>query len=121
MIKRSSGAASLLPVSRVVNLRRSLAFLSERGFWIVGAAGESSQSIYKFDWKRNLVIVVGNEERGLSASVRKGCQVLVSIPRFGAMESLNVSVAAGVVLAEIRRQQAQMGKGNPSDSEVKRK
>lgn len=113
VIKRSSGAVSLLPVSRVVNLRRSLDFLSERGFWIVGAAGESSQSIYTFDWNRNLVIVVGNEEHGLSASVRKGCQVLVSIPRFGAMESLNVSVAAGVVLGEIRRQQAQRGEGQP--------
>ncbi|MBW2093867.1 MAG: 23S rRNA (guanosine(2251)-2'-O)-methyltransferase RlmB [Deltaproteobacteria bacterium] len=107
VIKRSSGAAGLLPVCRVVNLRRALDSLNEMGFWVIGAAGESSRSIYGFDWSRDLVLVLGNEERGLSPSVRKGCHALVSIPRFGFMESLNISVAAGVILGEIRRQQNQ--------------
>lgn len=107
VIKRSSGGAGLLPICRVVNLRRVLDSLSEMGFWVIGSAGESPQSIYSFDWNRNLVLVLGNEERGLSPSVRKGCHALVSIPRFGSMESLNISVAAGVILGEIRRQQKQ--------------
>jgi len=107
VIKRSSGATGLLPVCKVVNLRRVLDSLNERGFWIIGTAGESSQSIYSFDWKRDLVLVLGNEERGLNPSVRKGCHALVRIPRFGSMESLNISVAAGVILSEIRRQHNQ--------------
>jgi 23S rRNA (guanosine2251-2'-O)-methyltransferase len=107
VIKRSSGAAGMLAVCRVVNLRRALDSLNDQGFWIIGTAGDSPQSIYAFDWKRNLVLVLGNEERGLSPSVRKGCHAVVSIPRFGSMESLNIAVAAGVILGEIRRQQKQ--------------
>ncbi|RLB18393.1 MAG: 23S rRNA (guanosine(2251)-2'-O)-methyltransferase RlmB [Deltaproteobacteria bacterium] len=109
VIKRSSGAAGILPICRVVNLRRALDSLGEKGFWIIGAAGESPLSIYSFDWKRALVLVLGNEERGLSRSVRKGCHEVVSIPRCGSMESLNISMAAGVILGEIRRQQNQEG------------
>jgi 23S rRNA (guanosine2251-2'-O)-methyltransferase len=107
VIKRSSGAAGLLAVCRVVNLRRALDSLNEQGFWIIGTAGGNTQPVYEFDWKRNLVLVLGNEERGLSSSVRNGCHAVVAIPRFGSMESLNVSVAAGVILGEIRRQQKQ--------------
>lgn len=109
VIKRSSGAVGFFPICRVVNLRRTFGSLNEMGFWIIGAAGESSRSIYSFDWNRDLVLVLGNEERGLSPSVRKACHALVSIPRFGSMESLNISVAAGVILGEIRRQQNQEG------------
>jgi 23S rRNA (guanosine2251-2'-O)-methyltransferase len=107
VIKRSSGAAGILGVCRVVNLRRTLDSLNAQGFWIIGTAGESRQSVYEFDWKRNLVLVLGSEERGLSPSVRKGCHDMVSIPRLGPVESLNIAVAAGVILGEIRRQQRQ--------------
>jgi 23S rRNA (guanosine2251-2'-O)-methyltransferase len=102
--KRSSGAYVHLPVARVVNLGRALDTLKEKGFWIIGTAGEVSETIFRFDWNRNVVLVLGNEERGLSSSIRKRCHQMVSIPSSGRVEALNVSVAAGVTLSEIVRQ-----------------
>ena len=104
VLKRSSGAFTHIPVARVVNLGRALDDLRKNGFWIVGAAGESRESIYLFDFKRDLVIVLGNEQKGLSPAVRKRCHQLVGIPSMGHGESLNVGVAAGVILSEIVRQ-----------------
>jgi len=102
--KRSAGAYVHLPVARVVNLGRALDELDKRGFWIIGAAGEALESIYPFDWNRDLVLVLGSEERGLSRLVRNRCHQLVSIPSFGQVASLNVSVAGGIILSEIARQ-----------------
>jgi 23S rRNA (guanosine2251-2'-O)-methyltransferase len=104
IIKRSSGALVNLPVARVVNLGRTLTTLKEKGFWIIGTAGESRDSIYDFDWKRNLVLVMGSEGKGLSPLIRGICDQIVRIPGSGRVESLNVSVAAGAVLSEIQRQ-----------------
>ncbi|MFO7459396.1 MAG: 23S rRNA (guanosine(2251)-2'-O)-methyltransferase RlmB [Desulfatiglandales bacterium] len=103
LLKRTSGAFVTLPVAQVVNLRRALGTLRDRGFWIIGAAGEGSVSIYDFDWHRDAVLVLGSESRGLSRSVREGCDALVRIPGRGAVESLNVSVAGGIILGEIHR------------------
>lgn len=102
--KRSAGSYVHLPVSRVVNLGRALDVLDRKGFWIIGAAGEAAETIYQFDWNRPLVLVVGSEERGLARSVRSRCHQLVSIPTCGQVESLNVSVACGIILSEIVRQ-----------------
>lgn len=104
VFKRSSGALVYLPVARVVNLGRALDLLRKREFWIVGAAGGSPESIYQFDWNRDLVLVLGNEQKGLSPAARKRCHQLVGISSPGYGESLNVSVAAGVILSEIVRQ-----------------
>jgi 23S rRNA (guanosine2251-2'-O)-methyltransferase len=104
VLKRSSGTYVHLPVSRVVNLARALDLLARRGFWIVGAAGDGSESIYRFDWNRDLVLVLGNEMRGLGRSVRQRCHQVVRIPSPGLTVSLNVSVAGGVILSEIYRQ-----------------
>jgi 23S rRNA (guanosine2251-2'-O)-methyltransferase len=104
VLKRASGAHSSVAVSRVVNLNRALSLLKEAGFWILGAAGESERSVYDFDWRVPVAVVVGNEQKGLGDAVRKRCDGLVSIPGSGAVESLNVSVATGVLLAEIARQ-----------------
>ena len=104
VMKRSAGAYVHLPVTRVVNLGRALDILNEKGFWIIGTAGESPETIYQFDWKRNLVLILGSEEKGLSRSVRNRCHEMVSIPSSGHLGSLNVSVACGVVLSEILRQ-----------------
>jgi len=103
-LKRASGAHSKLPIVRVTNLGRALDELSENGFWIIGAAGETELSIYDFDWKRPLVLVLGSEQKGLSPSVRKRCHELVRIPSPGNVESLNISVAGGAILSEICRQ-----------------
>jgi 23S rRNA (guanosine2251-2'-O)-methyltransferase len=107
--KRSAGSYVHLPVCRVVNLGRALDALDKKGFWIIGAAGEATEAIYRFDWNRPLVLVVGSEERGLSRSVRRRCHQLVSIPSHGQVESLNVSVACGVILSEIVRQRKALG------------
>ena len=102
--KRSAGGSAYLPVTKVVNLARALKQLADENFWVVGAAGESSTNIYEFDWNRDLVLVMGNESKGLSRVVRDQCHHLVSIPQLGKLASLNVSVAAGIILSEIVRQ-----------------
>ena len=101
--KRSSGAYIHVPVARVVNLNRTLRNLKKEGFWIIGAAGESSHSIYQFDWGRDLVLVLGREDRGLTRATREQCDQLVAIPPWGETGSLNVSVAGGVILSEVLR------------------
>jgi len=104
VLKRSSGACVYFPIARVVNIRRSLDLLERKGFWIVGTSSDGSESIYRFDWNRDLVLVLGNEQQGLSRSVLQCCHQVVSIPSLGRVDSLNVSVACGVILSEIMRQ-----------------
>ena len=104
VMKRSAGTYLNIPVARVVNLSRALDILTENGFWIIGAAGESTESIYKFDWLRDIVLVLGSEDKGLSHLARSKCHQVVGIPSAGAAESLNVSVACGVILSEVVRQ-----------------
>jgi 23S rRNA (guanosine2251-2'-O)-methyltransferase len=102
--KRSAGGTAYLAVARVVNLARTLSLLVDKGMWLVGAEAKSRVSLYNFDWNRNLVLVLGSEERGLSKVVRGRCHHLVHIPRLGHIDTLNVSVAAGIILSEIMRQ-----------------
>jgi 23S rRNA (guanosine2251-2'-O)-methyltransferase len=102
--KRSSGAYLRLPIARVVNLGRTLDTLSEKGFWIIGAAGEGVETIYQCDWKKDVVLVLGREDKGLTDLVKKHCHQMVRIPGTGAINSLNVSVAGGVILSEIVHQ-----------------
>jgi len=109
VLKRSSGACFHLPIARVVNLGRTLDELKKRGFWVIGASGGSRESIYDFDWKRHIALVLGNEQKGLSPSIQKRCDQVVAIPASGPAESLNVAVAGGVILSEILRQR-QAGK-----------
>ena len=102
-LKRASGTHHHIPIAQVTNLGRSLDELSKNGFWIIGTAGEADSSIYDFDWKRAVVLVLGSEQKGISPSIRKRCHQLVGIPSPGGVESLNISVAGGVVLSEICR------------------
>jgi len=104
VMKRSSGACAHLSVAMEVNLGRALDILNKEGFWIIGAEGEGEETLYDFDWKRDLVLILGSEDRGLSRSVRDRCHQLVRIPRLGQVDSLNVSVACGILLSEITRQ-----------------
>jgi 23S rRNA (guanosine2251-2'-O)-methyltransferase len=92
----------------VTNLARALKQLDDDGLWIVGAAADGKANIYEFDWVRDLALVVGSEGRGLSNVVRDRCHHLVSIPRLGHLDSLNVSVAAGIILSEILRQRGDL-------------
>ncbi|MBW1829770.1 MAG: 23S rRNA (guanosine(2251)-2'-O)-methyltransferase RlmB [Deltaproteobacteria bacterium] len=104
VVKRSSGAWMHLPIARVVNLGRALDTLNKNGYWIIGTSGEGRESIYNFDWNRDVVLVLGNEQKGLSQSVGKRCHEIVGIPVSGPAESLNVAVACGVILSEVTRQ-----------------
>lgn len=102
--KRSSGGYVHVPVSRVVNLGRTLETFKDGGFWIIGAAEEAPEGLYGFDWRRDLVLVLGSEGKGLSRLIRERCDALVRIPSQGPVGSLNVSVAAGILLSEMVRQ-----------------
>ncbi len=104
VLKRSSGTCFHLPIVRVVNVGRALDTLKKKGFWIIGAAGDGPASIYGFDWNRDVALVLGSEQKGISQTVQKRCDEIVSIPGSGLAESLNVAVAGGVILSEIVRQ-----------------
>jgi 23S rRNA (guanosine2251-2'-O)-methyltransferase len=93
-----------VPVAAVTNLARTLAALKERGVWIVGTDGEAGQTLYEADLNRPLALVLGAEGEGMRRLTRESCDFLVRIPMAGQVESLNVSVAAGVVLFEGLRQ-----------------
>jgi 23S rRNA (guanosine2251-2'-O)-methyltransferase len=104
--KVAAGAAEFIPVASVTNLARTLEALKQRGVWIVGMEGEAAQSLYSADLKRPLGVVLGAEGGGLRRLTREKCDFLVRIPMAGHMESLNVSVSAGITLFEVLRQRA---------------
>ena len=102
--KVAAGAAEFVPVATVTNLARCIDGLKERGIWVVGTDGEAAQTLYGADLKRPLALVLGAEGGGMRRLTRERCDFLVRIPMAGQVESLNVSVAAGVALFEARRQ-----------------
>lgn len=102
--KVASGAAESMPVYQVTNLARALTWLKEAGIWVVGAAGEAARTVYESDLNRPLALVMGAEGKGLRRLTRDTCDYLVRIPMAGQVESLNVSVATGVLLFEAVRQ-----------------
>jgi 23S rRNA (guanosine2251-2'-O)-methyltransferase len=103
-IKVASGAADTVPYLTVTNLARSLREMQERNIWLVGAAGEAPRDLYALDQKGALAWVLGAEGSGLRRLTRETCDELARIPMHGAVESLNVSVAAGICLFEACRQ-----------------
>ncbi|HZG37791.1 MAG TPA: 23S rRNA (guanosine(2251)-2'-O)-methyltransferase RlmB [Nodosilinea sp.] len=103
--KVAAGALEHLPVARVINLKRALDTLKEKGFWIYGLSSEASQPVHRTTFDRPTVIVVGAEGSGLSLTVQQSCDTLVSIPLRGTVPSLNASVATGMALYEIYRHQ----------------
>ncbi len=102
--KVAAGAAEFIPVASVTNLARALDRLKERGIWVAGTAADAPQTLYEADFKRPLALVMGAEGAGMRRLTRERCDFLVRIPMAGQVESLNVSVAAGVALFEARRQ-----------------
>jgi len=102
-VKSSAGAAEYLPVLRVANTVRALEEMKDRGFWIAGADMDG-EVMYQTDLKGPLALVFGSEGRGIGRLVKEKCDFLVSIPMKGSISSLNVSVAAGVLLYEALRQ-----------------
>ena len=102
--KASAGASEHLPVAKVTNISRALEELKAKGLWIVGLDERGKQHYDEVDYCMNCAIVLGAEGKGLHDLVGKRCDFLVSIPMLGKVPSLNVSVAAGVVLYEVVRQ-----------------
>ena len=103
--KVASGAAETISLVQVTNLKRAIGDLQKLGFWVYGAAGEASDTLYELDLSGSVALVLGAEGKGMRRLTRDACDSLFSIPMLGQVESLNVSVAAGISLFEARRQQ----------------
>jgi 23S rRNA (guanosine2251-2'-O)-methyltransferase len=104
--KAASGAAERLPLVTVTNLASALERIASAGLSVIGAAADATCSLYDADLRGRLAIVLGGEERGLRRLTREKCRQTVSIPLHDAVESLNVSVAAGICLFEAVRQRS---------------
>ncbi|HSB21825.1 MAG TPA: 23S rRNA (guanosine(2251)-2'-O)-methyltransferase RlmB [Burkholderiaceae bacterium] len=102
--KVASGAAETVPYLMVTNLARCIGELKAQGIRVIGAADDAEQALYDADLRGPLALVLGAEGKGLRQLTRTSCDALLRIPMHGAVESLNVSVAAGVCLFEARRQ-----------------
>lgn len=102
--KASAGAIEYVCVAKVGNLNRFIEELKAREIWVVGTSGDAETSYADWDWTRPTALVLGAEGGGLHRLIAENCDVLVRIPMYGKIDSLNVSVAAGVILFEARRQ-----------------
>ena len=102
--RASAGATETIPVVRVANIAQTLEELKRDGFWIYGALGDAVESVFSQNFTGHVALVIGGEGEGIRPLVRKKCDVLVAIPLKGGVNSLNASVAGGVLLFEVVRQ-----------------
>jgi 23S rRNA (guanosine2251-2'-O)-methyltransferase len=105
--RASAGGADRVPLIAATNLARALRTLKDAGVWITGLAGDTDTSIYSIDMKGPVALVLGSEGEGMRRLTRETCDFVAQIPMPGTMESLNVSVATGVVLFEALRQRSE--------------
>ena len=103
-MKTAAGACAYLPVCRIGNIRQTLETLKDKGFWVVGTAMDGESNYFEANLTGPLVIVMGAEGKGMSPLTRKTCDFCVRIPMKGRTESLNVSVAAALLLFEAAKQ-----------------
>jgi 23S rRNA (guanosine2251-2'-O)-methyltransferase len=104
--KASAGAVEHIRVAKVGNVNSLIEHLKDRNIWVVGASGDAEMNYSDWDWTRPSALVMGAEGSGLHRLVAENCDVLVKIPMYGKINSLNVSVASGVILFEARRQRS---------------
>ena len=102
--KVASGAVESTPIITVTNLSRTLRQIQDSGIWVIGTDDKAEQNLYETDLNIPLAIILGAEGRGLRTNTRTKCDYLVRLPMHGIVESLNVSVAAGICLYEVQRQ-----------------
>jgi len=102
--RASAGAADRVPLVAATNLARALRAMKDAGVWLTGLAGDAEKSLYEMDFKGPVALVLGSEGEGMRRLTREACDHVVRIPMPGVAESLNVSVAAGIVLFEALRQ-----------------
>jgi 23S rRNA (guanosine2251-2'-O)-methyltransferase len=91
-------------VYQVTNLSRTLRWLKEQGIWVIGAAGEATETVYQADFTLSVALVIGAEGKGMRRLTKEQCDSLVKLPMLGQVSSLNLSVATGVLLYEVLRQ-----------------
>jgi 23S rRNA (guanosine2251-2'-O)-methyltransferase len=101
--KTSAGAIETVPVAMVTNVVHSLEQLKKLGYWVYGLDGTARHSVYQTDFSGSVALVVGGEGEGIRHLVRKQCDVVMSIPQYGGVSSLNASVAGGIALFEVAR------------------
>ena len=104
--KASAGASEHVPIARVTNIAQTIDLLKKAGLWVVGSAGDASCSYTDADFGVPLCLVLGSEGAGIRKLVKQKCDYLVHLPMLGQIDSLNVSVAAGILLYEVLRQRA---------------
>jgi 23S rRNA (guanosine2251-2'-O)-methyltransferase len=104
--KTSAGASEHLPLVIVTNLAQALEAMKEAGYWCYGAVSDGGTPLFEARLHGPGVLVLGGEGKGIRPLVARKCDVLVTIPRYGRVESLNVASAAAIMLMEFRRQQA---------------
>jgi len=109
--KVASGAADTVPFIAVTNLARTMRELKEREVWLIGADEDAERDLYSIKLDASIAWVLGAEGEGMRRLTRENCDELARIPMHGTVESLNVSVSAGICLAEARRQRTKSGKG----------
>jgi len=102
--KVACGGAESVPFISVTNLGRTIRYLKDKGIFIIGTDGEVKNNLFKSNLKGPIAIVLGSEGKGMRRLTKELCDSLISIPMLGQVESLNVSVASGIFLSEIRRQ-----------------
>lgn len=110
VMKASAGAAHHIPIARVVNLARIIDYLKEKGFWIYGASPDGKPISNALDYCGPIGLLMGSEGEGIRPLLREKCDFLVSIPMEGQIDSLNVSVAAGILMFEMLRGRTRIGK-----------
>lgn len=107
--KVASGAAETVPYITVTNLARTMRELQERDIWITGTTEDAEKTVFEADFTGGSALVMGSEGEGMRRLTRENCDLLVSLPMLGTVESLNVSVASGICLYEARRQRMVKG------------
>lgn len=104
VIRTSTGASDNIPISQVTNLNQTIADLKNNGFWIVGTDLDNSVDYREIDYSGKIALVIGNEGSGMSRMVKESCDFIAKIPMYGKVNSLNASVAAGIMIYEVIRQ-----------------
>ena len=104
-VKASSGTAYYVPIAMVSNLSNTIEYLKTKGFWVYGTYASDGQDIRSINFDEKVVLVMGSEGKGIRELVKKKCDFLISIPMLGKIDSLNVSVAAGITIYEILHKQ----------------
>ena len=103
VIRTSTGASDNIPISQVTNLNKTISDLKKNGFWIVGTDMDNSVDYREIDYSGKIALVIGNEGSGMSRMVKESCDFIAKIPMYGKVNSLNASVAAGIMIYEVIR------------------